>query len=127
MGSVCDMNNAKRSAAVMQEAKGFLAGLKGLIGATVIDVGVEINEPIGTVKAFFRFQLPDGKQMSEDGPLLAEVTDGGICGFSLEESYEEAELRKMIEAAIANRENGLDDDDRERLGEELDELSNYYG
>jgi hypothetical protein len=126
MGSICDMNNANRAAAVRGEDPQFMAGLRAFVGATITAVDVEVNEPIGTIKAFFSIRLPDGTKTTVDGPMLGEVTDDGACGFGLEQVYEQAELASLLTAAIANTENGLDDHDREQLAEELVELPNYY-
>ena len=126
MGSICDMHNANRAAAVFAEDPHFLSYLRGFVGATIEAVELSVNDPIGTISAFFNVRLPDGETKTLSGPLLAETLESGIAGFDLQETYEQAELRRMLEAAIANPENGLDEDDREALREELAELPNYY-
>ena len=126
MGSICDMHNANRAAAVFAEDPHILSYLRGFVGATIEAVELSVNDPIGTISAFFNVRLPDGETKTLSGPLLAETLESGIAGFDLQETYEQAELRRMLEAAIANPENGLDEDDREALREELAELPNYY-
>lgn len=126
MGSICDMHNANRAAAVFEEDPDFLSHLGGFVGATIESVEVSVNDPIGTISALFSVRLPNGDAQTLSGPLLAETLDSGIAGFDLQENYEQAELRRMLEAAIANPENGLDEDDRDALREELGDLANYY-
>lgn len=126
MGSICDMHNANRAAAVFEEDPAFLSYLRGFIGATIESVELSVNEPIGTISAFFNVRLPDGETKTLSGPLLAETLDSGIAGFDLQENYDQDELLRMLEAAITNPENGLDEDDRASLREELEDLPNYY-
>ena len=126
MGSICDMHNANRAAAVFEEDPDFLSYLRGFVGATIESVDLSVNDPIGTIAAVFEVRLPDGETKTLSGPLLAETLESGIAGFDLQETYEQAELRRMLEAAIANPENGLDEDDRDALREELEDLPNYY-
>lgn len=126
MGSICDMHNAHRAATVLERDPEFLGDLRRFVGATILSVETMVNEPIGTIKSFLNVRMPDGKETTVDGPTLREVTDCGVLGFSLEEEYEQDELRGLIEAAITDPNNGLGDDDRETLREELEALPDYY-
>ena len=126
MGSICDMHNAHRAAAVLERDPELLGDLRRFAGATILGVQTTVNEPIGTIRACLTLRMPDGSEATMYGPTLREVTDCGIVGFSLEEDYGQDELRRLIEGAIADPDNGLDDDDREALREELETLPDYY-
>jgi hypothetical protein len=126
MGSITDSRNASRAAAVLAKDPDFLAGLKSFVGSTILEVGVEVNEPIGTIKAFYRVATPDGEVHTIDGPTLMETYESGVLGFDLDERYSQDELRGLMEAAAADPENDLDDQDREGIREEIEELGNFY-
>jgi len=126
MGSICDMHNAHRAAAVLERDPEFMAGLRAFVGATIEAVDMEVNEPIGTIRAYLTLRMPDGGEATMDGPTLREVTDCGVVGFDLQESYELDDLRGLIEGAIADPDNGLDGGDREALREELAGLADHY-
>lgn len=126
MGSICDMHNAHRAAAVLERDPEFLGDLRRFVGATILSLETTVNEPIGTIKAYLALRMPDGTETTMDGPTLREVTDCGVVGFSLEDDYGQDELRGLIEGAVSDPDNGLDDDDRRALREELEALPDYY-
>jgi hypothetical protein len=127
MGSINDMRNANRAAAICREDEGFLDYMRRYIGATVEAVQLSVNDPIGTIAALFTVRLDNGETQRLDGPRLAETFESGVLGFDLQEQYQQEDLRRLLEAAIANPDNGLDERDRDALREELEELPNYYG
>lgn len=110
----------------MEQDPQFLDDLRQFVGATITGVEMTVNEPIETIRAFFNVRTPDGNETTMSGPMLREVTDSGIAAFDLQEEYDQDELRGLIEGAVADPDNGLDDDDRKSLREELAELPNYY-
>jgi hypothetical protein len=127
MGSICDMHSASRAAAVYAQDPTFLDDLRRYIGATIESVSLSVNEPVGTISASFGVRMPDGEVETLEGPRLGETCESGVVGFDLQEQYEENELRRLIEAAVADPENGLDERDREALRAEIEDLPNYYG
>lgn len=127
MGSICDERDTRRANAVLHEDPEYIDWLRNCEGATIASVDYGPGEAIGTIVANFSLQLPDGTTTTITGPTLREVTEDGICGFSLQFDYEQDKLRQLLTAAIANPGNGLDDDDRETLREELTVLPEYYG
>ena len=126
MGSICDMRDTHRTAAVYEQDETYLDPLRRFIGATIESVDLAVNDPIGTIAAFFNVRMPDGQVETLEGPLLAETHESGVLGFDLQDQYEQDELRRLLTAAIADPGDGLDDRDREAMRAELDELANYY-
>jgi len=126
MGSICDMHNAQRAAAVYEKDESFLSILKEFVGAKIESVSLSLNDPVGTISASFQVRMPDGEVETLEGPRLGETLESGVLGFDLQEQYEQDELRRLLTAAIADPENGLDERDRDAMRVELDELSNYY-
>lgn len=126
MGSICDMRDTHRTAAVYEQDATFLDPLRRFVGATIESVDLSVNDPIGTITASFNVRMPDGQVETLDGPRLAETHESGVLGFDLQDQYEQDELRGLLTAAVAEPENGLDDRDRDAMRAELDELPNYY-
>ena len=127
MGDICRMHDAIRTTAVYEHDATYLDGLKRYIGATIESVALSVNDPIGAISACFGVRMPDGEVETLQGPLMGETCESGVLGFDLQEQYEEHDLRRLMEAAIAAPDNGLDDRDRDAMRAELDELSDYYG
>jgi hypothetical protein len=127
MGDICRMHDANRTAAVYEQDTTFLDDLRRYVGATIQSVALSVNDPIGSISAAFNVRMLNGEVETLAGPLLAEVSESGVLGFELQEQYEEDELRRLLAAAIADSDNGLDDRDRDAMRAELDELPNYYG
>ena len=126
MGSICDMRDTSRTAAVLEQDGTYLDPLRRFIGATIEAVELCVNDPIGTISAVFIVRMPDGQVETLEGPRLAETHESGVLGFDLQDQYGPDELRRLLTAAIAAPENGLDDRDREAMRAELDELPNHY-
>ena len=127
MGSICDMNNATRAAAVLAKDPEYLAYYRQFVGATITGIGMMVNEPIGSIAVVFTITMPDGTEKTLDGPQLREVSDSGILGMDLNDLYEDPEeLRGLMTAAAEDPDNKLDDQDRAMIREELEELDNYY-
>ena len=127
MGSICDMNNANRAAAVLAKDPEYLAYYRQFVGATITDIGMMVNEPIGSIAVVFTLTMPDGTEKTLDGPQLREVSDSGVLGMDLNDLYEDPEeLRGLLTAAAEDPDNNLDDQDRAMIREELEELDSYY-
>ena len=131
MGSICNMNNASRSAAVLAKDPNYLSYWQRFVGATITGINMVANDPnIGTITLVFTVSMPDGTNPTTetlDGPTLREASDSGILGMGLEELYEEeTELRDLMTAAADDPTNGLDEDDRAAIREEIGELEEYY-
>ena len=126
MGDICRMHDANRAAAVLEEDPAFVASAERYIGATVERSHICVNDSeCGTIGIELVLRLADGTEayvMAE----RQETSEDGVCGFELERDYTKADLRRMLKAAIKREGNGLDDDDRESLREDLRELGNYY-
>lgn len=127
MGSICRMNDTNRAAAIFRQDAEFLAPLQRFIGATIEAVDLSVNDPIGVISTLLTVQMPDGTTEELDGPLLAEDAESGVLGFDLQDRYERDELRRMLETAIADPDNGLDRYDRDAIKEELERLDDQYG
>ncbi len=126
MGSICDMRDTSRTAAVLEQDETYLDPLRRFIGATIESVDLSVNDPIGTISALITVRMPDGQVETLEGPRLAETHESGVLGFDLQDRYEQDELRRLLLAAIADADNGLDDRDRDAMRAELDELSKFY-
>jgi len=127
VGSICRMNDTNRAAAIFRQDAEFLAPLQRFIGATIEAVDLSVNDPIGVISTLLTVQMPDGTTEELDGPLLAEDAESGVLGFDLQDRYERDELRRMLETAIADPDNGLDRYDRDAIKEELERLDDQYG
>ncbi len=127
MGSVCRTNDTNRAAAIFRQDPDFLAPLRRFIGATIEAVDLSVNDPIGVISAMLTLRMPDGTTEELDGPVLAEDAESGVLGFSLQDRYDEHDLRRMLETAIADPDNGLDRYDRDAIREELERLDDHYG
>lgn len=129
MGDICRMHDTIRANAVLHQDPEFNGRLKKLTGQTVTIEAVDYGpgESIGTLVAELTLRLADGTTEIIDGPTLREVSEDGVCGYGLEFDYEEEQLRAMIQAAADDPDNGLEDDDRGRLRDELETLHEFYG
>ena len=128
MGSICDMANTQRAAAVLEKApadhEGFpIPELRKYVGrkVTIKDVALS-NEHTTCVSAFATLTTEDGEDVMVDLGSVIDLADEGVCGYNLAEYFEPQVLRSMIEAAIADEANGLDADDRDSLREDLELL-----
>jgi len=128
MGDICRMHDTIRANAVLHEDPGFIGWLKKFEGQTVTVETVDYGpgETIGTLVAELTLRLADGTTETIEGPTLREVTEDGVCGYGLEFDYEEEQLRAMLQAAVDDPGNGLEDDDREALRDELGTLHEFY-
>lgn len=129
MGSISDMHSTSQASAVLHEDADFLGWLRKYEGQTLIVETVTYGpgETIGTIVAELTVRTSDGSTETIPGPNLREVTESGVCGYDLQDEYDQDELKAMLEAAIANPDNGLDENDRESLREDLADLAEYYG
>jgi len=121
------MNDTNRAAAILRQDADFLAPLRRFIGATIEAVDLSVNDPIGVISALLTVRMPDGTTEELDGPTLAEEMGSGVLGFELQDRYEKDELRRLLETAIADPDNGLDEHDRRAMRDDCERLSNYYG
>lgn len=126
MGSICRMNDTNRAAAIFHQDPDFLAPLQRFIGATIETVDLSVNHPIGTISALLTVRMPDGTTEELDGPILAEEMESGVLGFDLQDHYGHDQLRRLLETAIADLENGLDGHDRRAMRDELEGLDGHY-
>ena len=128
MGDICRMHDTIRANAVLHQDADFAGWLTKLTGQTVTIEAVEYGpgEVIGTIVAEFRFRMADDSTETVTGPMLREVTEDGVCGYGLEFEYAEEQLGVMIQAAADDQDNGLDDDDRDALRDELATLHEFY-
>lgn len=127
MGSICRMNDTTRAAAIYRQDPDFLSPVRRYVGATIVGVDLSINDPIGTISALLTVRMADGTTEELDGPVLAEEMESGVLGFDLQDRYERDELRRLLEAAIADPDNGLDEHDRRAIRGELEGLDEHYG
>jgi hypothetical protein len=121
------MNDTNRAAAVLRLDPDFVAPILRHVGATIVGVDLSVNDPIGTISALLTVRMPDGTNEELDGPMLAETGESGVLGFDLQDRYTNDELRRMLETAIADPDNGLDVHDRLAIREELEGLDEHYG
>lgn len=128
MGDICRMHDTNRANAVLHQDPEFIGWLKKLEGQTVTIEAVDYGpgESIGTLVAELTLRLADGTTETIDGPTLREVTEDGVCGYGLEFECEEEQLRAMIQAAVDDPGNGLDEHDRDALRDELGTLHEFY-
>ena len=126
MGSVCRLNDTNRAAAILRQDADFLAPLRRYVGATIEAVDLSVNDPIGSISALLTLRMPDGTTEELDGPVLAEDAESGVLGFDLQDHFRQCELRRMLETAIADPDNGLDEHDRRAMRDDCERLSDYY-
>lgn len=128
MGSCADMSATNRAAAVLEKAPpdaGYpVPELKALVGQTVTVQSVEISsEHTERLTAFAKLVDASGKQHLVELGTVLEIADEGVCGYALEDHFEDTEvLAQMLRDAIADEKNGLDEEDRDSLREDLESL-----
>jgi len=121
------MSSTNRAAAVLEKAPpdaGFpVPELKALVGQTVTIAAVEISsEHTHKLTAFAKLVDSTGKEHTVELGDVMEIRDEGVCGYALEDHFDDDVIRKMLEEAIADETNGLDSDDRDSLREDLTDL-----
>jgi hypothetical protein len=72
-------------------------------------------------------EMSDPELLGQDGFRADEDAESGVLGFDLQDRYERDELRQLLETAIADPDNGLDEHDRRAMRDECERLSDYYG
>ncbi len=128
MGSISDMHNTNRAGAVLARDpnRPDIARLVGKV-VTIIDAGVGPGGSSVAVSGYIKLSIEgEPEVITIDLGDDLQLADEGVCSYNLQDFYEEDELRAMIEATIADEDNGLDEDDRNQLREELKELESYY-
>ena len=128
MGSMTEAAQTRRAVALLDEAPPDYDGsplpeLRRHLGeqVTIEDVILN-NEHAERITAQASIVTGDGETHRVELGTVAEITGEGVCGYSLEDSFPRDVLRRMIEAALADSNNDLDDHDREKLREHLAQL-----
>jgi hypothetical protein len=121
MGSIADSRNTNRAIALLQRLGGSpeIAELKGET-VQIIDVGIEGR--LYSISAWIQVRLPDGEERTLDLGQVHEIVDEGVAGYALEALYPEDELKKAIEAELADPDSVLDEHEKQGLRRDLADL-----